>query len=224
MMKRRNIALFLSIGMIVILCVVAMCGCIVEPNTDSDLPEPKEEGPSNNASGEIVIPNKPTTISYSAIKVDFNSCGQLKEFLSVCNAVNDGFRYLNLDKLGSIPLWERVRLCYDAIEEGKLVNPTITIRSDVYDEDLGYRTGEKVTQADLLDGDVMSSYSMEIIARPLTNATGEITFSQYKHSFSPYMWNHIVCVYSGEELLAEIYYYTGLNIDLEYFKQLFVVR
>ena len=97
-------------------------------------------------------------------------------------------------------------LAYEG-ENGTISNPTLITYYTIYSEELGSDTDEDV---------LYHSFTLKMVSTPQNSFSKEMIYEFLPYEKQGEMWNYIVKIYSENECVAEMYYYTILDIDREW--------
>ena len=203
-MKKILISMFL---LIVGLCLV---GCNIESNYQHNVCEECGKciaedcnGTENEkCQGHLVITD---AIPVPITSITFNGGSELEEFIKNYENFNK-WVYMNeiIKNNEVINVYNKsYSFNYDEEKDGKYINPYLTISFALYSEALGTDTG---------DDDVLyHSISFLINIRP-NDLKDNISYKLCKYSNSENMYNNVVLIYSGDNVIGEAYYYTKLDV------------
>ena len=81
---------------------------------------------------------------------------------------------------------------------------------------LGIYSSELGTDTDVLDDVPYHSITFKLISYAYSEEINDVKFEFYKYSNPNYIWNYMIKVYNGKDIIGNIYYFTGLEIDKEW--------
>ena len=81
---------------------------------------------------------------------------------------------------------------------------------------LGIYSTELGTDTDVLDDVPYHSITFKLISYAYSEEINDVKFEFYKYSNPNYIWNYMIKVYNGKDIIGNIYYFTGLEIDKEW--------
>ena len=203
-MKKILISMFL---LIVGLCLV---GCNIESNHQHNvceecgkcIAEDCNGAENEKCQGHLVISD---AIPVPITSITFNNGNELEEFIKNHENVNK-WVYMNeiIKNNETINVYNKsYSFNYDEEKDGKYINQYITISFALYSEKLGTDTG---------DEDVLyHSISFLINIRP-NDLKDNISYKFCKYSNNENMYNNVVLICSGDNVIGEAYYYTKLDV------------
>ena len=122
----------------------------------------------------------------------------------------------------SIEYLKKVIYCFDYTNlDGKKDYCKLITDIGIYSEELG-------TDTDLSYDAPYHSITFKLISYKYSGEINDLRFEFYEYSSDSNIWNYIIEVYNGNNLIGHIYYYTGLEINREWIssfltKNLFVL-
>lgn len=110
----------------------------------------------------------------------------------------------------SIEYLKQVKYCFDYTNsDGKKDYCTLTTNIGIYSEELG-------TDTDVSYDVPYHSITFKLISYNYSEEINDLRFEFYEYSNESNIWNYIIEVYNGNDLIGHIYYYTGLEINREW--------
>lgn len=98
-------------------------------------------------------------------------------------------------------------LFYERQANDQYANPILVTEFSIYSEELGSDT----------DADVLfHSFTLKMVSTPQNSFSEKMSYEFFPYEKQGEIWNYVVKIYSGNECVAEMYYYTILDIDREW--------
>ena len=98
---------------------------------------------------------------------------------------------------------------YEEEKDGKYINSNLITYYDLYVKELG-------TDTDINEDVPYHSITLELVSTASEPSEGKLDYEFFQYNDGKTMWNYIVKIYSDGSCIAEMYYYTGLDIDREW--------
>lgn len=98
---------------------------------------------------------------------------------------------------------------YKEEKNNKYYDSKLTTHYSFYSEELG-------TDTDIYMDVPYHSMTLDFISLPQNSIEEDLQYEFYRYSDEKVIWNHLIKIYSGENCIAYVYYYTGLDISREW--------
>lgn len=221
-MRRWNI-LFVTVLLLLGL-LISGCGQIAPEggNTDNMATEASPESENNTIpSNTATIGGGVTEVCVTEVlptcgenSVNFTQWSDLTDFLRL--AVEESFYYMDLSEIyrDSFMDSHNAAIYYDEKTDSGYTNPIVQLHCEVYDPSIEDLSGSEESGAYV-------TYSMYIVAQPFAHDGGTFTYEVYHCTLGKYKWNRVIYVYYGDEVVTKVYYCASVDMELDYFVDLF---
>ncbi len=195
-MKLKNLKIFILIFVLLLNGIFASCA-----ENEKTILSTTEISQTEIIRSEILTP---------ANNVNFNNAHELKTFLKGCGC-DDYWLYIDeIVKMNeNVFIYsENYCFCYEKNENGKYLNPYISVSFSLYSDFLG-------TDTDPDEYSFNHSISFLFHLRNIYKKES-LRFVFYKYSNDKYIYNNVIFVYSENKQIGEIYYWTKLDVSTDW--------